>query len=113
MMITIRVGACRLRLLIAAGLGAGAIAGCVESSAPPMAAQPGAAGSGTGAATSRRRTLIDNDWRFVRGDPPDDATSLLYDVRPQGAGGRGGAPATAPLPPPGGIVKAWILPDGQ
>jgi len=34
--------------------------------------------------------LINNDWRFIRGDPPNNSTSLLYST-----------------------VKSWILPTGN
>jgi hypothetical protein len=47
--------------------------------------------------SSRSRTLIDDDWRFTKGDPPDNSVSLLYDVRPP-AGARGETPASAPAP---------------
>jgi beta-galactosidase len=46
--------------------------------------------SGTPAAPPRTRVPINNDWRFTRGDSPDSATGLSYDV-----------------------VKAWILPTGN
>jgi beta-galactosidase len=57
-----------------------------------------------------RRRLIDQDWRFIKGDPPGNTVSLLYDVRPQ-TPARGAPP---PLPePPVDLVKSWILPTGN
>jgi beta-galactosidase len=47
----------------------------------------------------RTRVLINDGWRFKRGDPPHEATSLLYDDRPN---------ATAQT-----VVKSWILPSGN
>ena len=38
----------------------------------------------------RTRLLINDDWRFIKGDPPDQTTSLAYDD-----------------------VKSWILPTGS
>src|SRR5262245_1015039 len=66
-------------------------------------------------AVSRERLLIDDDWQFIKGDPPDCNVSLLYDVRPQRAAGRGPAAESAPAAesPPPAIVKSWILPSGN
>ncbi|MBN1569737.1 MAG: DUF4982 domain-containing protein [Acidobacteria bacterium] len=44
----------------------------------------------TSAAPPRERLLINDDWRFTKGDPPDCKTSLLYND-----------------------VKSWILPSGN
>lgn len=46
--------------------------------------------SGNSAALLRTRTLIIDDWRFAKGDPPDKRTSLHYDA-----------------------VKSWVLPAGN
>src|SRR6185436_12501294 len=65
------------------------------------------------AGSPRRRTMLDEGWRFIKGDPPDNSISLLYDVRPQpvARGAQAAAvPATAPEVP---IVKSWILPSGN
>lgn len=59
------------------------------------------------AAAPRTRQSIHEDWRFAKGDPPDAATRLLYDVRPASA--VSGAPETAPVE----VVKPWILPTGN
>jgi beta-galactosidase len=56
--------------------------------------------------------LINDDWRFARGDPPDSTTSLLYDVRPKPAG-RGSEPPASPPENPAEVVKRWILPTGN
>jgi beta-galactosidase len=62
----------------------------------------------------RWRLLIDDDWRFNKGDPPDNAVSLLYDVRPAGGGPAGGGRgATVPAPTQAQAAKAWILPSGN
>jgi beta-galactosidase len=57
----------------------------------------------------RTRRLIDEGWRFIKGDPPGNSISLLYDLRPQP--GVRGAPATPPPEVP--VVKSWILPTGN
>ena len=59
------------------------------------------------AASARTRLLINNDWRFTKGDPPNNTGSLLYDIRPQP--GRGSV--SAELSP--AAVKSWILPTGN
>src|SRR4051812_13981173 len=64
----------------------------------------------------RQRSSINEDWRFTRDDPQGSTVSLLYDVRPEGRGGRRGAPPTepqAPTTPPSSVVKAWVLPSGN
>jgi beta-galactosidase len=60
----------------------------------------------------RTRLLINDDWRFIKGDPPNSTTSLLYDVRPKPTG-RGGAPAAATPAASAHVVKSWILPTGN
>ena len=51
----------------------------------------GASGScSPGSAEPRTRLLLDDDWRFTRGDPPGSTTSLAY-----------------------ADVKSWILPTGN
>jgi beta-galactosidase len=44
----------------------------------------------TSTESPRTRVLIDDDWHFIKGDPPDYKTSLHYD-----------------------FVKSWILPSGN
>src|SRR5262245_46145036 len=63
----------------------------------------------------RERILIDDDWRFIKDDPPECKVSLLYDVRPLRAVGRGAAAdsASATEAPPPAVVKPWILPSGN
>jgi beta-galactosidase len=41
-------------------------------------------------ASLRERILLDRDWRFAKGDPPNNPTILQYDA-----------------------IKSWILPDGN
>jgi hypothetical protein len=40
----------------------------------------GIAGAAGQAASPRTQRSINEDWRFTKGDPPNDKTSLLYDV---------------------------------
>ncbi len=61
----------------------------------------------------RKRILLDHDWWFIRGDPPGNTESLLYDVRPQAAAGRGAQPAPLPPDPSEPIIKSWVLPSGN
>ncbi len=67
----------------------------------------------------RERISIDDDWRFKKDDPPGNAVSLIYEVRPEGQEGLEGpadaeptavAKASAPTQP---VVKPWILPTGN
>jgi hypothetical protein len=44
---------------------------------------PAVLGAAGQTASPRTRLLINEDWRFIKGDPPNIATSLLYDVRPR------------------------------
>src|SRR4051794_23412421 len=58
----------------------------------------------------RTRQLLDNDWRFTKGDPDKAADMLLYDVRPAPTGRGAPPPPAVPTPPPISIAKPWILP---
>ena len=67
----------------------------------------------------RERILIDDDWRFQKGDPAG-ATGLLYDVRPPLKGEvKDKAPDAAAVeaekagPAVQSILKPWILPAGN
>ncbi len=81
------------------------------------------AGMTDGAAqvSPRERISINDDWRFIRDDPPGNTVSLSYDVRPQGRGRgprSGEAPAVqqADIAAPGSaqvVLKPWILPTGN
>ena len=59
-------------------LAAAAFSVCVFSPATGLAAGP--------ATGQRSVTLIDNDWRFTKGDPQGSTVSLLYDTKPGRAG---------------------------
>ena len=48
----------------------------------------------------RTRLLLNDEWRFTKGDTPNNTTSLLYNVLPQSAASTG-------------VVKSWILPTGN
>jgi beta-galactosidase len=92
-----------LKLLIAAFLITLAF---TEYSETPAAL--GAAGQTT---SPRTRLLINDDWRFTRGDPSNITTSLLYDIRPAPAS-RSAEPAVSPSAS-ADVVKSWILPAGN
>jgi beta-galactosidase len=72
---------------------------------------------------SPRETIsIDDNWHFIKGDPPGNTVSLLYDVRPRANGQRGNetaeenvssAPTNGPATPPPATIKRWILPTGN
>jgi beta-galactosidase len=70
--------------------------------------------------------LITDNWRFIKGDPPGNTVSLLYDVRPQwpkapaartpaATNAAAGESATPKKPDTGSpaVIKAWILPTGN
>jgi beta-galactosidase len=91
-------------------------AGFRLSGAPAEAGAAQAAGARSpqtiSATTSRKVTLLDEGWRFTKGDPPG-AASLLYDARPQPAA-RGATTPPVPAPPPDTrLIKAWVLPSGN
>ncbi len=76
---------------------------------------------GVAQAPPRTRISIDDDWRFTKGDPPENTVSLIYDIRPEGRG-RGarsgeaqqGQQVTIPAPAPAQpVLKTWILPTGN
>jgi len=58
----------------------------------------------------RTRTLIDDDWRFIKGDPPNVAAGLLYDVRPKLRTDRDDSSKS---PGATSVAKPWILPTGN
>ena len=73
----------------------------------------------------RERILINDNWRFTKGDPTNNAVSLLYDVRQQktvrrlaeaeadGNSSSNAAAAGAPTNSPQAVIKQWILPTGN
>jgi beta-galactosidase len=74
----------------------------------------------------RERILINDNWRFIKGDPPSNTVSLLYDVRPQRARSSGAEAPAGPNTVPGNLVttnepavaprlvlKPWVLPTGN
>lgn len=74
----------------------------------------------------RERISINDDWRFIKGDPANNTASLLYDVRQQQAVRRlaeaeadGNSTLNAATNssdstnPPAAIIKQWILPTGN
>ena len=71
-------------------------------------------------AAPRERIMIDDDWRFQKGDPAGNAVSLLYDVRTEVKETKDGGPADAQAKelanvtaPSQTVIKAWILPTGN
>jgi beta-galactosidase len=74
----------------------------------------------------RERISINNDWRFAKGDPTNNAESLLYDVRQQQsirrlaeaeADGNSSVNAVTNSSDstnlPMAVIKQWILPTGN
>jgi beta-galactosidase len=74
----------------------------------------------------RERVSINDNWRFIKGDPTNNTVSLLYDVREQKtvrrlaeaeADGNSSANAATNLPDTTNasakIIKQWILPTGN
>jgi beta-galactosidase len=82
-------------------------------------------GSALAQTTPRVRISIDDDWRFVKGDPPGNTISLLYDVRRQetvrrlaaaeadGNSTTNESAAGEATNPPTAVIKQWILPTGN
>lgn len=79
------------------------------------------AGSAAAADLSRERILINDDWRFTKGDPTNiNSKRLLYDVRPDSRGedqrerlaeATEDASKVAATNQP--VLKPWILPSGN
>jgi len=70
----------------------------------------------------RERISINENWRFVKGDPPSNVPSLLYDVRPQGpkasdvakqADANATTDESVASNHPTAVIKRWILPTGN
>src|SRR5262245_43115775 len=92
---------------------AGAASGAVSCGTLAAQRTP-SAGSAAANSAVRRRTLLDQEWRFTKGDLPGSTVSLLYDRRPQPTGGRGAQTAPPPVPESSQpVIKAWILPSGN
>lgn len=75
-------------------------------------------------AGARERILIDDDWRFTKGDPTNCPISLLYDKREERTvrrlaadeadGNSSNASATnGTTAPVQAVIKQWILPSGN
>jgi beta-galactosidase len=84
------------------------------------------AGFSVASDSPRERISINDDWRFIKGDPANNTASLLYDVRQQQAVRRlaeaeadGNSTLNAATNssdstnPPAAIIKQWILPTGN
>src|SRR5208282_2157130 len=72
----------------------------------------------------RERILIDDDWRFIKGDPTNCTASLLYDVRrvetvrrfaaeADGNSALNQPTATNESTNAAAVIKHWILPTGN
>ncbi len=85
-----------------------------------MVAVPVAAGS------PRERISINDNWRFIKGDPTNITTRLIYDMRQQetvrrvaetesdgNSSGNAQAMTNASTAAPSTILKQWILPTGN
>ncbi len=70
------------------------------------------AGAVLAADSPRQRILIDDDWRFTKGDPANTAENLAYPRVPGGRRGRG-ATQPSPAPSPTSGIAAFILPTGN
>jgi beta-galactosidase len=65
-------------------------------------------------ALPRERVSLNEDWRFIKGEPSEFTSNLQYDVRPQQRRGDGGTNTTAgqatnAMP----VLKPWVLPTGN
>lgn len=78
----------------------------VDAGGPETSADSGMGNDASVADALRTRLLITDAWRFTKGDPPQNTTSLLYDLL-MPAGGAAGADAAPD------VVKSWILPTGN
>lgn len=62
------------------------------------------------------RVSINNDWRFIKGDPDGNTNNLAYPRGPRAARGRGGAATNTPPAPafnPATGIAQYILPTGN
>ncbi|HYL99616.1 MAG TPA: hypothetical protein VEZ90_11735 [Blastocatellia bacterium] len=98
-----------VRLLVALAVAVTALAGCLANAS--CETKPVVAASNQ-ERSPRSRVLIDDNWRFIKGDPPNCMTSLLYDVRPKGSDGSASTLGTQTAVPKPATVKSWILPTG-
>ncbi|HKW29826.1 MAG TPA: beta-galactosidase GalB [Verrucomicrobiae bacterium] len=78
------------------------------------------AGVVAGSDSPRERISIDENWQFIKGDPPGNKVSLLYDVKPrQERHGESTVEAETnvvtnePARPSSVVIKPWILPTGN
>ncbi|HUF08400.1 MAG TPA: beta-galactosidase GalB [Rhodothermales bacterium] len=67
----------------------------------------------------RERISINRDWRFTKGDPPDNTVNLAYDVRPEVTDARDDRDADSrptealEVEAAQSVLKPWILPTGN
>jgi beta-galactosidase len=62
-------------------------------------------------AAPRERITLNENWRFIKGDPPGNTVTLLYDIRPpwpKPSGSETNQPGASPS-----IIKQWILPTSN
>jgi len=110
----------RLVSTLGIALAASLAAAFAPVAATARAAPQDAAGAGQPAHAPRQRILLDDGWRFHRGDPEGDSAPYLYDVRPEVTVSADGKVADA-MPEEAArvaragtpVLKAWILPSGN
>jgi beta-galactosidase len=80
--------------------------------------------AGSAQVSPRERILIDDAWRFIKGDPTNNTVSLLYDVRrgqairrfdaeADGNSAINASVASNESTNPIAVIKQWILPTGN
>ncbi len=81
-----------------------------------------AAGAGVvaGSDSPRERISINENWQFIKGDPPGNKVSLLYDVKPRQerheestVKAETNVVTNEPARPSSVVIKPWILPTGN
>ena len=110
----------RLVSTLGIALAASLAAAFAPVAATARAAPQDAAGAGQPAHAPRQRLLLDDGWRFHRGDPDGNSGPYLYDVRPEVTVSADGKVADA-MPEEAArvaragtpVLKAWILPSGN
>src|SRR5450631_3120248 len=59
------------------------------------------------------RASLDDDWRFIKGDPAGLADNLAYPRAPRTGRGRGGVSSNTPAFNPASGIAEYILPTGN
>ncbi len=69
--------------------------------------------TGSAFAADQARVSINDDWRFMKDDPPGVTDNLVYPRVPRSGRGRGGASTNTPAPAPTSGIAQYILPTGN